>query len=230
VAREGLGDKYGPRMLGKFAYDRDYDKAEEIAKHLAKNFPDTRFHRAATRLVEELPKRRDDFGKLKLPTPKEWAEQKKAMTRAEQIDYLCKRLRLLNSPPSGPTPITPDPAHRQYPEPINTWDDLRKGKTEVINPLVELGDRMDLKASDVEYLAPHLKDDWLMLVLYYTRLNGPSGTLHTSRPLIAELINAAAKRELCDPAAFGKLTDEEKDKKIRRLIDWAKRNAGKGDN
>jgi hypothetical protein len=226
-ARYVLSEKHGVRMLSAFVYSRDYDKTEATAKFLVKNFPGTHYHQVASHLLEELPKRRDDFVKWTLPTPAEWGELKKKLTRAEQIDFLCKRFRLLNSPVFSRAPYTTESTSKQYAEPIATWGDkANKGKTEVINPYTELIYDADLKASDIVYLAPHLKENWQLLMVDYKRMT-LIGTPKTSRSLVAELINKAAKRELCDPEAFEKLTVAERDEEIRRLIEWAKKNPGK---
>ena len=66
------------------------------------------------------------------------------LSRAEQIDYLCGRLRLLNCFQLG-QPGGWVPGETQYAEPCGLSDDaawgLRHGKTEVINPYSELTGR-----------------------------------------------------------------------------------------
>src|SRR5262249_50034490 len=88
ISRDRLGQVYGYQMLAAFVGDRGYTRAEKLAKLLAERFPETRFHEYAVRLAEQLPRQRDDFTKLKLPTLKEWAELKPPLTRAQQIDFL----------------------------------------------------------------------------------------------------------------------------------------------
>jgi hypothetical protein len=96
ITRMVLGDWYGQDMLVAFVGERDYAKTERLAKGITERFPGTQFYGYAVRLLEELPKRREDFKAFRLPTPKEWEEQKKRMSRRAQIDFLCARFRLLN--------------------------------------------------------------------------------------------------------------------------------------
>jgi hypothetical protein len=67
-------------------------------------------------MAQQLPHRMGDFQTFKLPTAAEWAALKKKLTRAEQIDYLCERLLLLNCFQMGqPGGYFPD--EKQYAEP-----------------------------------------------------------------------------------------------------------------
>jgi len=247
IACEGLGEVYGKQMLVAFVGDRDYPKAERLAKLLADKFPETRFHEYGVRLAGELPKRRDDFVKLRLPTPKEWADLKPTLTRERQIDYLCERMRLLNCFQWG-QPGGFFYSEKQYAEPCGlareaSWG-LNRGKTEVINPVVELAGEIDgfhargeaaskglgLTLADAPRLAPYLKDDWFLLIVSFWRDFHPDRTLESSRPLFAGLIDRLAKRDLCRVETWDKMTDAERDKEIRRIADWAKANAGKSEN
>src|SRR6185436_8120588 len=135
------------------------------------------------RLAEQLPRRMDDFKKFKLPTPAEWAEMKKKMTREQQIDFLCQRYRLLNyfqaMQPGGYFQGSP-----QYAEPCGmeanaSWS-LNQGKPEVINPETELaGVRffddekkprgLQLTLEDVPQLSKYLREDWLMPTVTFWR-------------------------------------------------------------
>jgi hypothetical protein len=244
IVRDGLGQNYGYRMLAAFVGERDYDRATKLASLIRERFPGTRFHSDAVRLMAELPMRRDDFKELKLPTAKEWAELKGKTSRAEQVEYLCKRMRLLNCFQWG-QPGDVSYSDKQYAEPCGmsrnaSWGGSG-GKTEVINPLVEFvgptdgfvrGDAkrskgMELAVADIRLLAPHLRDDWHLLIVSFWRDFHPDRTLHTSRPLFARLINDLAKRDLCDPRKFATLTDAERDKEIRRIVSWATANADK---
>jgi hypothetical protein len=96
VVRQELGRVVGYQMLAAFAGDRDYKRTARLAESIIKTYPDTIFHEYAVGLAAQLPRRGDDFVKLKLPTPAEWEGLKKKLTRAEQIDFLCERMRLLN--------------------------------------------------------------------------------------------------------------------------------------
>src|SRR5262249_38770332 len=96
TVRHQVGEIHGYRMLVAFAGDRDYAEVLKHAKLINERYPDTRCHAYARGLAEQLPRRTDDFTKFKLPTPAEWADLKKKLTRGQQIDFLCERMRLLN--------------------------------------------------------------------------------------------------------------------------------------
>jgi hypothetical protein len=238
-----LGEIHGYRMLVAFAGDRDYVQTLKHAKLINERFPDTRFHRYAQGLAEQLPRRRGDFTKLKLPTPAEWAALKKKLTREQQIDFLCERMQLLNCFQMGqPGGYFPD--ETQYAEPCGmapeaSWG-LHKGKTEVINPLAELqgplnwfGDDkprptgMNLTLRDVPRLSKYLRDDWYMLIVTFWRDFHPDRSLASTRPVFADIINGLARKDVCKVRGWEKLTPAEIDKEIERINRWAKRNADK---
>jgi hypothetical protein len=245
MVRQQLGEVVGYRMLAAFAGDRDYEKTLRQAKLVNELYPDTRFHRYAKGLAKQLPRRRDDFTKFKLPTPAEWAEMKKKMTRAQQIDFLCERLRLLNCFQVGqPGGYWPD--EKQYAEPcgmaVNASWGLRKGKTEVINPLTELeGPRngfdrdqpgpkgLGLTLADVPQLSKYLRDDWFMLIVTFWRDFHPGRSLSSTRPVFARIINDLAHKDLCKPEEWADRTPAGIDKEIERINRWAAQNAGKTD-
>ena len=132
-------------MLVAFDGDRDYEQALRLARALVEHYPNTRFYPYAKGFCDQLPRRMDDFKTLRLPTPREWAEMKPKLSRRQQIDFLCQRLRLLNCFQMG-QPGGYVPSETQYAESCGLSEDAawgrNKGKTVVINPLVELeGDR-----------------------------------------------------------------------------------------
>jgi hypothetical protein len=244
ITRDRLGEIHGQQMLVAFVGDRDYDKTLRLARIMAEHFAQTRFHHYAVELARQLPRRRDDFKELKLPTPDEWSKLKKALTREEQVDFLCKRLRLLNCFQWG-QPGGVSFSQKQYAEPCGlsenaSWG-LDRGKTEVINPLVELAGPVDgffvkgeerpkglnLTLADIPLLAPHLREDWFILAVSFWRDFHPNRNLHGTRPLVASFINNLAHRDLCEVEKLDKLTEPERDKHIQRIIQWGKDNAGK---
>ena len=174
--RDAVGDAHGYRMLVAFAGDRDYKEALRLARLINERHPGSRYHNYAKRLAEQLPQRKDDFTKLKLPTPAEWSALKTKLTRAQQIDFLCERMRLLNCGPDG----WGDPLDQtQFAEPIYASHSLQKGKTKVINPLTELvgpsnwsGEEktrpkgMELTLKDIPHLSKHLRPDWFMVTVF----------------------------------------------------------------
>jgi hypothetical protein len=229
VARDRLGDAYGHQMLGAFAASRDYDTALKVARHIADHLAHTRFHAEAVRLLDELPRRRDDYKELRLPTPQEWAEEKKKLSRKEQIDYLCRRLRLLRCVQRG-QPGGISYTDRQYAEP----PDFAGARTEVINPYVELvgsgrGDHHDIDAvsdglgltgSDVRYLAEHLREDWYIPSVSYWRNFHPQRELHHTREVVAYVIEEVAPLTFCGEKKFDAMTPEELDAQIGNLRRW----------
>jgi hypothetical protein len=244
--RVRLGDVYGYQMLIAFVGDRDYVKALRLAKLVAEHFDNTPPHDDAVRLAKQLPKRSDDFSKLRLPTAKEWADLKTKLNRTEQIDYLCQRLRLLNcfqmSQPGGFAY-----SETQYAEPCGLSGDaawgMEKGKTEVINPVVELAGPIDgfrrtdekgprgleLTTADIPQLASYLRDDWYILAVSFWRDFHPARNMHDTRELLATLINQTAKRNLCDAKAMAGMSDTERAKYIEGIAGWARDNKGKGE-
>src|SRR5262249_5124491 len=242
MVRHRLGDLAGYRMLVAFAGDRDYATALTQARLIDRLYPDTRFHRYAKGLADQFPRRMDDFTKFKLPAPGEWADLKKTLTREQQIDFLCTRLRLLNCFQMG-QPGGYYPEAKQYAEPCGIGDDAswgqRKGKTEVINPLTELngslnsyGDEprprgLDLTLKDVPALSRHLRDDWYMPTVCFWRDFHPDRHLASTRPHVAGTINGLAGKDVCQIDRWGKLTAAELDKEIERINRWAAEHVGK---
>jgi hypothetical protein len=243
MVKSRMGDKAGYAMLVAFAGDRDYARAFVLARQIDKLYPGTRFHEYAKGMTRQLPGRMDDFKKFKLPTAAEWAALKKKRARQEQIDYLCARLRLLNCFQMGqPGGYLPD--EKQYAEPCGmeanaSWG-LRKGKTEVINPLTELvgpsnwyGEGkprprgMALTLEDVSHISKHLREDRYVLIVSFWRDFHPDRNLGSTRPMIAEIINDLAHRDVCQIRRWSEMGTKEIDKEIERINRWAKKNAGK---
>jgi hypothetical protein len=247
MTRHRVGEIAGHRMLAAFAGDRDFDEAQRLARALVQRYPGTRFHEDGVRLSKELPKRAGDFKTLKLPTAKEWAELKPTLTRKEQIEFLARRMRLLNcfqmSQPGGYSL-----SEQQYAEPCGLSRDaawgLYRGKTPVINPYVELtGARegvfpdeqkeptkgLELTAADIPDLVPFLREDWHFLCVSFWRDFSPARSLSTTRPIFADIINGLARRDLSRVEDMSKMTGAEIDKHLESMIRWAEANAGKSE-
>jgi hypothetical protein len=227
MAKDRFGDLVGRRMLVAFVGDRDYAAAAKLAETYLKAYPDTRFTYAAKELARQLPLRGDDFKALKLPAPAEWAAEKGKLSRPQQIEYLCKRLRLLNSFQFG-QPGGVDFAGKQYAEPCGLSDDaawgLSRGKTEVINPLKELDD-LKIAPADFPTVAAFLKDDWLVPCVGFWRDFHPGRNVYGTRGFLARMINVSAGEELVNPRKF---TDAAAvDAEIARISQWGRDNASK---
>src|SRR5581483_1914292 len=134
----------------------------------------------------------------------------------------------------------------QYAEPCGISPDAawgrNLGKTEVINPLVELagpipggGDLtpaarsggMGLTVADIPALAEHLREDWLVLAVSFHRDFSPGRTLERTRPLVASLINRLARRQVCRAEKLDAMSEQQLDEEIARLAKWAEENRNK---
>jgi hypothetical protein len=246
VARHGLGELAGQRMLVAFVGDRDYPAALRHAKLVDTLYPDTRFHQYAKDLLAQLPRRADDFTTRRLPTPAEWEKLRPTLTRDHQIDYLCARLRLLNAYQMD-QPGGVDIEQPQFAEPQGLGGDASwgggTGGTPVIHPLLELVGAeashfhpgppwppgLGLTLADVPRLAAHLRDDWYILAVEFWRSFHPDRHLLGTRPLLAGIIDRLARRRLCRVHDWQKLTPAEVDREIDRIAAWARENAGKSD-
>jgi hypothetical protein len=225
-----LGDLHGQRMVETFAYDRNYEKTLQQARLVDRLLPETRFHDYAKRFIDQLPRRRDDFTGLKLPTHAEWVELRKKLSRDEQIDFLCDRLRMLG----------------RLPLPLSWAEFTEHDKTEQINPLVELavwfgpnligwikdpprpptGKEPTLK--DVPLLSKHLLENWFTFVIEEPEsATDPNRDLFTTRPFLAEIINELAHKDLCRIGTWKGLKPAEIDKEIERINGWAAASIGK---
>jgi hypothetical protein len=248
LVRHRLGVVYGQRMLAAFAGSRDYDETLKWARQIVSHFPETEFYAYAAGLASQIPRRRDDFKQLRLPTPREWEAQKKTMARAEQIDFLCQRLRLLNcfqhSQPGGASFTD-----HQYAEPCGISVDASwgggSGKTPVINPFVELvgtvhdhsigrTDRVShpgigLTVADIPQLANYLREDWFIPTVSFWRDFSSHRQLHSSREVVAEMINGVARQYLCRAQNLAHRTEEEREQVIEKIVQWAHENEGKSE-
>ncbi len=244
MVRQRVGEALGHRMLEEaFSWNRDFKETLRLANLLAERYPGTRFHEHGVQFSKEMPKRLDDFKKLKLPSREEWDGLKNKLTRAEQIQFLCERMRLLNcfqlSEPGG---YTIRDFQSAEPSDLSLYTvGPEQRSTYVINPYVELvgggeGDweaeknvkqGMNLKVADIAVLAPFLRDDWHILCVSYWRSFHPDRQVGTTRPIFAEIIESLAKRDLSRIEAMKKMSEAEIDKHIEGIVRWVKDNENK---
>lgn len=236
LTRSSHGYATGLAMLDAFIGDRDYARAEKFARVVDTRFAGTRFHAHARRLLVELPLRREDFTKLKLPRAEEWNKVRLTMPRAAQIDYLCRRVRLLNcfqaSMPGWIVPTQTQYAEARKNGAIGFFGLSYSSPREVINPYKELTDPKSptrVRLADVPQVASHLADDWSILALGYGRLIAPSYVLLTTRPLLAKVINGAARKDVCQVDRWSKSSARERRDEIARIVAWAKANENKSE-
>jgi hypothetical protein len=247
MVRHRVGQAVGYRMLVAFAGDRDFAETQRLAESLVRRYPGTQFHNYAVKLAKEMPKRADDFKKLKLPTPEQWADLKKKLSRPEQVAYLAERIRLLNCFQMG-QPGGYSLRETQYAEPCGLSSNAawgrNKGITKVINPYIELvggsegyfddedkkGPKgLELTVADIPSLAPFLREDWHLLCVSFWRDFSSDRHLDTTRPLFGSIIDGLAKRNLARVEAMATMTNAEIDKHIAAINRWAKANAGKSE-
>ncbi len=230
IARDLLGHKYHQEMLTSFSYTRDYKSVLVFARHLSKPlFNEYQYQDRAKELVKQLTVRGDDFKTFTLPTPADWNNKKKNLSRENQITYLAKRLRLLNCFQWG------QPGGVNYEDEqfsISRADlsqipkTVKKPKDQiVINPYKELL-AMKLAVADLTFLAPYLADENFMLTFSYWRDFHPSRTLHRVQWVVGHLLNEAAKRDLAQLKRYGELDAAGKKKHIEAILDWCEKNAG----
>ncbi|OWK37773.1 hypothetical protein [Fimbriiglobus ruber] len=246
MVRDQMGELVGQKMLVAFVGDRDYGAALGHARQINEKYPDTRFHDYAKELAVQLPKRADDFAKLKLPTPVEWTALKKMLTRDQQIDFLCERMRLLNCFQMG-QPGGYSSGETQYAEPRGLSDDAAWGRgggdTVVINPLTELtgqagwlvekGPRskgLELAPRDIPRLSKYLRDDWYMLIVSFWRDFSPERNLAGTRRQFTSIIDSIAHRDICHVDQWKDTTPATIDREIERINKWAAENANKTSN
>jgi hypothetical protein len=172
--------------------------------------------------VEQLERRLGDFKTFKLPAPKEWANLRKRMKRTEQVEYLAKRLRLLNciqfSQPGGV-----DYAARQTVEPFAK----HKGRgTKVVNPYTELK-AMNLTVAELKGLVSFLADENYMPTFSYWRDFHSRRTLHQVNWAVAHIIDDAVRGKLSDLKTYFALGEAGKKEHIKNILAWCGRNAGK---
>jgi hypothetical protein len=216
-------EECGQRMYAAYAHYRDYPEALRWAKRIVTRYPGDYYSPEAERLLSELPRRKEDFKELKLPAPVEWATIRKALTRKEQIDFLCRRLRLMSSaglygngagffpflelgrefaePAGQGLPhvyhVGPSDNPPYFPRPQHIIQRLAgKGRTPVINPWKELK-ALRLTVADVPHLARHLKDNWLLVGISQIEPPHAAGLRLTTRRALIGLINDLARNDIC---------------------------------
>jgi hypothetical protein len=230
--RDMIGWQYHDELLHAFCYKRDYATAIRYAQHLSKPvFDGYRYQSRSKELAQQLTRREpEDFKTLTLPTAEQWAEQRKVMSRTEQIEFLAKRLRLLNCFQWG------QPGGVSYEDTQHDrWTgfggfDLHAGAppstqpVEVINPYVELKS-FHLEVKDLPALVPYLGSDDYMPTYSYWRDFHPGRTLHRVRWAVTSLLNDAAACDLVQLQTYESLDDLGKRQHLENITEWIHQNA-----
>jgi hypothetical protein len=120
------------------------------------------------------------------------------MNRRAAMDFLLHRLRLLNCFQGGqPGDLGYGCTMHWEPEGMvdAAWG-LNRGKTEVINPYLQLT-RFPLTVADIPQLASYLEDERFILAVSFWRDFHPSRHLHQVNEVVASLIDGLVQRDLC---------------------------------
>jgi hypothetical protein len=205
ATRDLMARGYHDKLLGAFTGQRDYAEAIRIGTHLGKPaFEGWQYYERTKTLTAQLQKRGEDFKTLTLPTPAEWTGLQAKLDRPAQVEYLAKRLKLLNAFQWG-QPGGVDFEGRQTREPLSP----RRGGEgadagiETINPLVTLA-KMELAVKDIPVLLPYVDDEDFILAYGYWRDFHPGRTLYPVKAFAVQLIDQTACRELMDWAAYAR--------------------------
>jgi hypothetical protein len=224
AVRDLLGHHYHQEMLLAFSHERDYGRALRLARHLAgPRFAEYEYQARARELAAQLERRRDDFVGFALPTPEAWAKQKATMSRAQQIEFLGARLRLLNCLQWG------QPGGVSYADQQHAGSRLKggaPGRAPVVNPYTELL-AMKMTVGEIPVLVPRLADQDFMPTFSYWRDFHPSRTLHRVSWAAAEIINAAAKRDLAQLPAYEAADAAGRKRHLEGMVAWCRANSGK---
>jgi len=231
TAREKYGNLVGYRMLQAFVGNRDYEEAMRLATIVLAKYPNTLLAKDAAGLLDQLPRRMDDFKELSLPTPAEWAELQKQLSREQQIGYMLERLRLINVDCSFTA---------QYREPSRLSQNLtyflRPGSTRVVSPLDVLwgsSDRemaLNLEVRDLLQIIPYLSEDWYVLEVQFPSDWGPPVSevgLARCSYYLGFIINDAAREDIFSHSEFWKLEGKDRATYIDSLLAWATQNMSK---
>ncbi|HYF49659.1 MAG TPA: hypothetical protein VEJ63_09650 [Planctomycetota bacterium] len=227
ATRDLIGNIYTHRMMEAFSHERDYPKTITIAKLLASPaYEEFAGQGRAKLLAEQLEKRKDDFKTFVLPSDAAWREEQKKLSRADQIRYLCERLRLLNCiQMSQPGDVNYSDPQSSTPH-STTAAQAGGGGAPRINPYVELKN-LKLDIADIPTLVPHLADENFMPTFSYWRDFHPKRTLHQVNWAVAALINDTAKKDLAELGTYMTLDEAGKKKHLEKILTWCKTNEGK---
>ncbi len=228
VARDLLGWRYHDAMLHAFSFDRDYAAAARYARHLASPlFDEYQYHERAKELADQLPRRGEDFKTLTLPTAPQWDGLRKTLTRPQQVEYLAKRLRLLNCFQWGqPGGVSFEETQTDRPGRRSRLDADKDKPVEVINPYSEL-QAMKLEVKDLPPLIPYIGDDNFIPTFSYWRDFHPARRLYQVNELAASVVDEAAKQDLAGLEKYAGLDAQGKKLHLEKIAQWVAANAGK---
>lgn len=221
--RDAMAHQYRAAMLWAFGGLRDYPVAARLAQHLGSDkFPGWALQAESRELAAQLALRGEDFVTLKLPSADEWVKLKGIMTRAQQVDYLAARLRIITNTvlERGSEGGRADYSGQQFAEaPARLrFGQGRPFPAVVINPYDELR-AMKLQVAEVRSLLPRLLDE------AFTLRHGP-GLAAQGLPLlrvnqaVAEIVNGAAGQTLVDLQQLEPLDAAAKTQWLAKFAAW----------
>jgi len=234
MERDVFGHLYFNELLYAFSKERNYQKAITFSDHLSKKvFSDYKYRRTAIRLGEQLRNRNNDFITLTLPSQKAWDSLKFTMIRNEQIDYLLKRLKLLNCiQESQPGGISYKSTQYSIPsvslsKSMQVLDNFPMYNNEidyeVINPYNELL-KIELKVDDIMRVAPYLANSDYILAYSFFRDFQPQRILYKVNWVVADIILNSVGKDFTDMNSFDLLNDSLKQDEIAKIIEWCREN------
>jgi hypothetical protein len=209
----------------------DYREALRLAQGLSNPWFDGFEHQGrAKRLAAQLPGRLDDFRLLQLPSEKHWPRLQSDMGRKERIEYLVKRIRLLQCQQQGvPGGIEYD--QKQYRrlekpkpvEPSGPWK-IMKEVEPAVNPYIELL-RTNLTGNDVLQLVPYLESQDYILAydIYRFTPNNPCD-LHKVNWVVASIMNAMAQKQLVNLSILEGSTEKHRKRHLDEIKTWCREN------
>jgi hypothetical protein len=225
-----FGDVYYDAMLSAFSYERNYQKAISIGKHLPGSaFNGYEYQKEAIALTHQLKNNPEDFKTFLLPDSSDWMVLEQKLNRQDRIVYLADRLRLLNCiQPGQPGGISY--AMYQFSVPYNEaqklnisyWD--RNPKYEVINPSSELI-KMNLNMHETELLLPYLLSNDYIASYSYFRDFMPQRTLHKVSWVVSTLLYEITDRAFFDRHHFDLLPFDQKKAEVDKIKEWCDENA-----
>ena len=223
-----LGTTYYKEMLKAFSYDRDYEATLRYANHLSQSvFGGFYYQPVASELGEQLTHRRDDFVTLTLPDSSEWKSLQDRLTRAQQVDFLAHRLRLLNSFQAG-QPGGVATLMTQYERPwhkTDPWDEKPNNSRPLVNPLEELL-ALHLDVAEIPLLLPHLTDRDFAPTFGFWRDFHPAWDLFRVGVMAEDVINGIAQRPLVHVSEIVPLDSLERQQYFTRIASWCHSHAG----
>lgn len=227
IGRDYFGHLYHNEMLHAYSFDLDYTSALKYAHHLTEPiFDEYSYQPRAIRLKDQLLKYRDiDFKSVRLPSFKEWEAFQASHSRTEQIEFLAKRLRLLQCiQPGQPAGISYFDQQFKRGTPVWTRWEKSADSIKVINPFEALFD-LELTIAELPLLIPFMKEDLYIPSFSYWRDFRSGRELHRVNYLISQIMQYVVIFDLAELSTYYKLDDNGKKAHLDSIRVWCEENA-----